>query len=193
MMAFCPEHPKWDQNPKFTPLSETTSIPTTFICGVSPSGSFVPRQCGWVRYSVDAYVNIPKVMHGAGARASHTNIPLAGHAVYSPQVSFMRRRKAYCTGKEGYASTQANWKRKSEFYKKEELSENSTYSFEQIRSTEKNSIGVSQSKILIDATISSSFQALGIWGNKELRREGQYKGIPRWQTEEKTEESESGI
>ena len=24
----------WDQNPKFTPLSETTSIPTSFICGV---------------------------------------------------------------------------------------------------------------------------------------------------------------
>ena len=33
-MAFCPEHPKWDQNPKFTPLCETTSIPTHFICGV---------------------------------------------------------------------------------------------------------------------------------------------------------------
>ena len=32
-------------------------------------------------------MNIPKVMHGAGARASHTNIPLAGHAVYSPQLS----------------------------------------------------------------------------------------------------------
>ena len=28
MMAFSTEHPKWDQNPKFTPLSETTSIPT---------------------------------------------------------------------------------------------------------------------------------------------------------------------
>ena len=26
-MTFCPEHPKRDQNPKFTPLSETTSIP----------------------------------------------------------------------------------------------------------------------------------------------------------------------
>ena len=51
----------------------------------------------------------------------------------------MWRRKAYCTGKEGYASTQANWKRKSEFYKKkEELEENSIYSFEQIRSTEQN-------------------------------------------------------
>ena len=36
MMAFCSEHPKWDQNPKFTPLSETTSIPTPFICGVPP-------------------------------------------------------------------------------------------------------------------------------------------------------------
>ena len=29
--------PKWDQNPTFTPLSETTtSIPTHFICGVLP-------------------------------------------------------------------------------------------------------------------------------------------------------------
>ena len=40
MMAFCPEHPKWDQNPKFTPLSKTTSIPTTFIYGVFPLGFF---------------------------------------------------------------------------------------------------------------------------------------------------------
>ena len=36
MMTFCPEHPKWDHNPKFTPLSETTSIPTPFICRVPP-------------------------------------------------------------------------------------------------------------------------------------------------------------
>ena len=27
----CPEHPKWDQNLKFTLLSETTSIPAPFI------------------------------------------------------------------------------------------------------------------------------------------------------------------
>ena len=30
-MAFCPEHPKWDQNPKFTPLSETTGNPAPFV------------------------------------------------------------------------------------------------------------------------------------------------------------------
>ena len=36
MMAFSPENPKWDQNPKFAPLSETTSIPTPFILGVPP-------------------------------------------------------------------------------------------------------------------------------------------------------------
>ena len=30
-MAFWTEHPKWDQNPKFTPLNETTSIPVPFI------------------------------------------------------------------------------------------------------------------------------------------------------------------
>ena len=36
MMAFGPEHPEWAQNPIFTPLSETTSIPTPVICGVPP-------------------------------------------------------------------------------------------------------------------------------------------------------------
>ena len=30
-MVFCPEHPKQDQNLKFTALSETTSIPALFI------------------------------------------------------------------------------------------------------------------------------------------------------------------
>ena len=30
-LALCPEHPKRDQNPKFTTLSETTSIPVCFI------------------------------------------------------------------------------------------------------------------------------------------------------------------
>ena len=33
---FCPEHPKWDPNLKFTPPSETTSISTPFIYGVPP-------------------------------------------------------------------------------------------------------------------------------------------------------------
>ena len=37
-MTFCPEHPKWDRNPKFTPLSETTSIPAAFIWGPPPPG-----------------------------------------------------------------------------------------------------------------------------------------------------------
>ena len=36
MVAFCPEHPKWDQNAKFTPLIET-SIPSPFICRVPPA------------------------------------------------------------------------------------------------------------------------------------------------------------
>ena len=35
-MAFCPEHPKWDQNPKFTPLSETMSIPSLSYAESSP-------------------------------------------------------------------------------------------------------------------------------------------------------------
>ena len=33
-----PRTPQRDQNPKFTPLSETTSIPTPFICGFPPRG-----------------------------------------------------------------------------------------------------------------------------------------------------------
>ena len=37
-MAFCPEHPKWDQNPKCTPLNETTSILSPFISEPTPGG-----------------------------------------------------------------------------------------------------------------------------------------------------------
>ena len=37
-MAFCPEHPKRDQNPKFTPLSETTSIRTLLYAESLPWG-----------------------------------------------------------------------------------------------------------------------------------------------------------
>ena len=35
-MALCPEHPERDQNPKFTPLNETTSIPVFFIWDSPP-------------------------------------------------------------------------------------------------------------------------------------------------------------
>ena len=35
-MVVCPENPKRDQNQKFSPLSETTSIPSPFIYGVPP-------------------------------------------------------------------------------------------------------------------------------------------------------------
>ena len=83
-----------------------------------------------------------------------------------PNASIMWRRKAYCMGKEGYAATQGNWKWNSEFHKKVELEENSIYSFKPIENMKlrgtkqkKNSIGVSENKILIDATI--SFQSLG--------------------------------
>ena len=37
IIAFCPEHPNCDKNPKFTFLSETTSIPAFFICEPLPS------------------------------------------------------------------------------------------------------------------------------------------------------------
>ena len=55
MMAFCPEHPKWDQNPKFTLLSETTSIPTLFICRVPTPPP--PRE-RWSQAEVQLYLSI---------------------------------------------------------------------------------------------------------------------------------------
>ena len=54
MMAFCPEHPKWDQNPKFTPLSKMTSIPTPFICGVPPWDS-ITNSYPWPIFSNFVY------------------------------------------------------------------------------------------------------------------------------------------
>ena len=38
VMVFCPEHPKRDQNLKFTLISETTSIPAPFIWESPPRG-----------------------------------------------------------------------------------------------------------------------------------------------------------
>ena len=48
-MALCPEHPKRDQNPKFTPLSETTSIPVCFIWESPPPGSKTARKVAQVK------------------------------------------------------------------------------------------------------------------------------------------------
>ena len=44
-MIFCPEHPKRDQNPKFTPLRETMSIPIHCIWESPPPQDYdlVPR------------------------------------------------------------------------------------------------------------------------------------------------------
>ena len=52
-MAFCSEHPTRNQNPEFTPVSETTSIPTPFICEVPPPGLVVNEEdyfkyCVWI-------------------------------------------------------------------------------------------------------------------------------------------------
>ena len=89
---------------------------------------------------------------------------MAGHAVYSCQrqcgegkhTARARKVKPLLKATEN----------ETEFYQKDELEENSNYSFKPIedvrlRNTEKkNSIGVSESKILIDATI--HFKALGM-------------------------------
>ena len=51
IIAFSPEHHKWVQNPKFTPLSKMTSIPSPFICGAPPPSNwrtlalYLPPHC----------------------------------------------------------------------------------------------------------------------------------------------------
>ena len=40
---FCPEHPKWDQNLKFTPLRETTSIRAAFMWESPPGYLFTSK------------------------------------------------------------------------------------------------------------------------------------------------------
>ena len=40
-MAFCTEHPKWEQNPNFTPLSKMTNIHA--LSYRSPPGGFGSR------------------------------------------------------------------------------------------------------------------------------------------------------
>ena len=55
-------------------------------------------------------------------------IPLAGHAVYSPQSRRGEGKHINRMSKEGYAAAQNNWKWNSEFYKEEKLKDNSIYS-----------------------------------------------------------------
>ena len=44
ILAFCPEHPKRDQNPKFTPLSEKTNTPVC-LYGSPPGVVGCPVRC----------------------------------------------------------------------------------------------------------------------------------------------------
>ena len=78
MMAFCPEHPKWDQNPKFTPLSETTSIPTHFICGVPLAPGSTNAQFNYLQRCCFPY----RTMFFLRSRCRH-NFALAFCVVYS--------------------------------------------------------------------------------------------------------------
>ena len=65
MMAFCPEHPKWDQNPKFTTLSEATSIPTLSYAESPPPGfdSPISGEISWelilANYLLTSYNDYP--------------------------------------------------------------------------------------------------------------------------------------
>ena len=49
LFKFWLEHPKLEQNPKFTPLSETMSKPTPFICGALSPDSIVHFLVGMFR------------------------------------------------------------------------------------------------------------------------------------------------
>ena len=96
----------------------------------------------------------------------------------------MWRRRAYCTGKEGYFATQGNkqaWN--SEVFKKEKLEENSIYRFKPNGSTalKENSIGVSQSKILIDATIPFQIKPWGYakWRTNEKVNIGAFHDVKK--------------
>ena len=51
MMAFCPEHPKWDQNPKFTPPKREDERPHPFHMQSQPPGVF---NMHWGRNALDA-------------------------------------------------------------------------------------------------------------------------------------------
>ena len=55
IMAFCLEHPKWHQRPKFTPLSETTSIPLLSYGSAPPPPKPVIRT--WVNWLLSRGVN----------------------------------------------------------------------------------------------------------------------------------------
>ena len=48
MLAFLPENPKRDQNLQFTPLSETTSIPVTFIWETPPPPGMYTVSLSWL-------------------------------------------------------------------------------------------------------------------------------------------------
>ena len=90
MMAFCPQHPKWGQNPKFTPLSTTTSIPTLFICGVLPRA----LDTGKCPLSLFKQVNLENIW---GSRRHKGRCLLQGH----PTTVFCKisvRRSKICPG-----------------------------------------------------------------------------------------------
>ena len=75
-------------------------------------------------------------------------MPLAGQAVYSSQSQRHMEKESILHGQGRLCRYSRQLKLNSQFYKKKELEENSIYSFKPIRSTEKNSIGVSRSSTL---------------------------------------------
>ena len=78
-MALRPEHPKWDQNPKFTPLSETTSIPTPFIWGVPPGYALsgivhTAKQRDHTMRQVVAYKRVKTIETNKTASSGHRRL-----------------------------------------------------------------------------------------------------------------------
>ena len=76
-MVFCPEHPKRDQNLKFTPLSETTSIPVPFLWESPPPPTGVKGT-----YNCFIYPELQRLASVSRLYQSHalTSLPLSSHA-----------------------------------------------------------------------------------------------------------------
>ena len=67
--VFSPEHPKSDQNPKFTPLNETTSISTPFVSGASPPLPSRMKMYSWLSGLWPCPTGLPNVCSTSRSRA----------------------------------------------------------------------------------------------------------------------------
>ena len=102
-MTFCPEHPKWDQNPKFIPLSESKSIPTPFILP-PPPGCCRPNSTLTATLAIRCQFHIVRrfvcwcraVTLLNWGRRWKTRVSAAGASLARPRDFFLRPKKQTC-------------------------------------------------------------------------------------------------